>query len=127
MSKELTDAVIEYKAAVEALHTVHGSGDVHSMGGVSTQDITEHCALICGALDARVVPDGKGGLTVVGDANRRFHEDVLVRYEQAKLKLEELLVSGNPKPPAPPEICNVGGCSYRKGHVARGERLHSWE
>lgn len=85
---ELAKAAREYQEAVAALHTTHSSTDVHGHGGVAGWAITQHCAVTCGALDARFDPStGR----VVGDMSRRFHEDVLARYEAADARLRELL------------------------------------
>lgn len=44
---DLGDAVREYMEASEALHTVHGSSDVHGHGGIAAAVMTPHCAWSC--------------------------------------------------------------------------------
>jgi len=85
---EIAKAAREYRDAVQALHTTHGSTDVHGDGGFAGQAMTDHCAWTCHAFDARLdTASGK----IVGDMNRRLHEDVLSRYEAADAKLAEVL------------------------------------
>lgn len=45
--EELKAAAKEYLAAVRALHTTHGSSDVHGKGGIAAAAVTPHCGMIC--------------------------------------------------------------------------------
>lgn len=67
---EIRDAVQEYVNAVNALHVMHSSGDVHNMGGVATASMTPHCAWQCNAIG--------------------LHDAVAERVHDAKRRLMEL-------------------------------------
>lgn len=74
--------------AVNALHTHHSTTDVHETGGIAGQALTDHCAWTCKALDAHLNPVT---MKIEGDMSRRFHEEVLKRYEDAENALTTLL------------------------------------
>lgn len=88
MSSELYDAVWEFLEAEEAMHTMHGSGDVHNKGGIATAAITPHCAVICNVYEGKFNPEthefeGRTGL--------REHHAERDRYEAARAELERLV------------------------------------
>lgn len=83
----LKEAAKRYMKAIESLHTIHSSTDVHNNGGIAGQAITEHCALICHATGDRF--DGST-MTVIEGAPP--HEKELKEYIEAKEALEKLLI-----------------------------------
>ncbi len=86
---DLAAAASRYIKAVEALHSVHSSGDVHGHGGIATAAITEHCAYICNATGDRVEVLDDGELSVIKGDNP--HAAVLAEYWTAKELLESLI------------------------------------
>ncbi len=86
---ELRAAALRYKLAVEALHSIHSTTDVHGRGGIAGQAFTPHCAYICGDTGNRVVVNEDRSLQVVEGVAP--HEEVLREYEEALNSLEELL------------------------------------
>lgn len=87
----LIEAVKRYKTAVEALHTVHSSTDVHEVGGIAGAAITQHCALICPATGDSVEFDDDGNLNVVKGNDPHF--EVRREYEDASSALGRLLLA----------------------------------
>lgn len=85
---ELDTIARRYLKAVDALHTIHSSTDVHGQGGMAGQAITEHCALICNAVGGRFDP-----ATNAFVAEEPPHQAVLQEYLIAKSELEEALLA----------------------------------
>lgn len=85
---ELEAKVRRYIKAVEALHTIHSSTDVHDNGGFAGAAITAHCALTCDAVGGYFDPKTQ---TYVPQAPP--HEAALAEHRVAKQELEEALLS----------------------------------
>jgi len=83
---ELAIAARRFMEAVDALHTVHSTTDVHNLGGVAGQAITEHCALIC-----RDTGDRFDSATLSVIQGERPHRSELTEYNEAKSRLEGLI------------------------------------
>jgi len=83
---DLARAAQRYMEAVEALHTIHSSMDVHGHGGFAAQAITPHCGLICNATGGYMDP--LTGKLVKGDPP---HREALEEYGTAKAELQALL------------------------------------
>lgn len=83
---DLVEAAQRYMEAVEALHTIHSSMDVHGHGGISAQAITPHCGLIC--RDTGGYMDFETGRLVQGEPP---HREALEEYGTAKAELQALL------------------------------------
>lgn len=84
---DLTVAARRYIVAVEALHTLHGSTDVHNLGGLAGQAITPHCALIC-----RETGDAYDAVNNAIVRGNPPHKAELAEYYAAKDELEIVLL-----------------------------------
>jgi len=82
---DLARAAQRYMEAVEALHTIHGSMDVHGHGGFAAQAITPHCALICNATGGYI--DRTGKLVEEEPPHRAVRQE----YETARAELQAIL------------------------------------
>jgi hypothetical protein len=89
VNKEEAAIVQELLDATNALHTLHGSTNIHGgPGSVGGAAMTAHCALNCSVMDARFDPETK---TMIGDATRSIHHDELERHHDALLAVQNLI------------------------------------
>jgi hypothetical protein len=84
---ELETIAQRYMNAVDALHTVHSSTDVHGSGPIAGQAITPHCGLICNATGGYFDAETR---TLVDGAPP--HASELEEYYLAKGELEKALL-----------------------------------
>ena len=85
--KFVADAVKEYVAAMDALHTTHGSTNVHGgPGSIGGAAMTDHCAWTCHVVDGKLNFETRK----FEGTGKPIHAAELERVYQARRKLAEL-------------------------------------
>jgi hypothetical protein len=83
-TSRILTAARDYLIASRAIHTTHGSMDVHGHGGMAAQAITDHCAWQCNATGVRYVNEDGLLRRVVGPPP---HALTLAEWHRAESEL----------------------------------------